>query len=325
MSTVAATYTWVATNITGAGTINDTGPDGTTSAITLTSTNSNATITQTRGSAGMPGGPKTFSVWIKRKTGTGAIGIKGSGTTYTTVAVTSEWQRFSIRSVVTNTIPGIQIAQAGDAIYVYAPQFSSANNLLYTMPNELIGDASSLGSGADGLNFNINPTNPNASVITGEVGTVFMEIDMSDRGGTAQYTEAFLTLSDGGDESWYITVARNPLSPGNDSVELVLNSAKLGEWYRDYLELGTLNSILRFAISWDTRQPEGVVSAATWNDTTYPFGIPSLTATSDEITSLNAFDPGCSMGNSHLFYVRKCKMWNQYKNAEELRVIVANG
>lgn len=320
MATGVGTYQWVATNITGAGTLNATGPDGTTSAITLTATVSDGTITQTRGTSGISPGAKMFSVWLKRKTGSSAIRIKQTGATYTAVSVTSEWQRFSIVQTGSPT-PGIQIANAGDEIYVYCPQLSQALNQVLTPPNEVIGNAADLQGGTDILQLNVN----NASIITGEVGTFFIEIDMSDRGGTSQYAQASITVTDGIDQYWVIGFERNPLSPATDYVQLSLSSGALGGWYSEYLNQGSLNSLLRIALSWDTRNPAGTVSAAMWNDTTYPFGVPTLTETSTEITSLNDGDPSFSLDNARIFYIRKLKAWNEYKTPKELQMIVANG
>jgi hypothetical protein len=322
MATGVGTYQWVATNITGAGTLNATGPDGTTSAITLTATVSDGTITQARGNTGIGAGAKMFSVWLKRKTGSNPIRIKLAGTTYTVVSVTGEWQRFSITGSGTTPSPGIQIANASDEIYVYCPQLSKALNQILTPPNEVIGSAADLQVGPDLLQLNVNT---NAGLITGEVGTYFIEIDMSDRGGTSQYAQASFNMSDGADQYWTIDIERNPLSPATDYVQLSLSSGNLGGWYSEFLQQGNLNSLLRIAFSWNTRTPDGTVSAAMWNDTTYPFGIPTLTETSTEITSLNDIDPSWTLDNGRIFYVRKFKVWNEYKSPQELQMIVTNG
>ena len=325
MATGVGTYQWVATSITGAGTLNATGPDGTTSAITLTATVSDGTITQIRGNTGIGVGTKMFSVWLKRKTGSSPIRIKLLGTTYTAVSVTGEWQRFSITGSGATPVPGIQIANASDEIYVYCPQLTQAINQVLTPPNEVIGDAANLQGGGDVLQCNVNTTQPDAGVITGEVGTYFIEIDMSDRGGTSQYAQASINLTDGIDQSWTIGIERNPLSPATDYVQLSLNSGTLGGWYSEFLQAGNLNSLLRIALSWDTRTSTGTVSAAIWNDTTYPSGVPALNVTNTEITSLNFGDPGWSLDNGRIFYVRKLKIWNQYKSVQELQMIVTNG
>ena len=324
MATGVGTYPWVATNITGAGTLNATGPDGTTSAITLTATVSDRTITQARGTTGIGAGTKMFSVWLKRKTGSSPIRIKLAGTTYTVVSVTGEWQRFSITGTGTAPSPGIQIANASDEIYVYCPQLSQALNQVFTPPNELIGDSQPVASEPDQMTLPLGSSNVGFSPITGETGTYFIEIDMSDRGGASQYAQAALYVNNGIDDGWGINISRNPADPVADYVTMNLQDPG-GEWYLEALQYGALNSILRIAFSWDTRTATGTVSSAMWNDTTYPFGIPTLNVSSTQITSLNFGDPQFGLNFGRIFYVRKFKVWNEYKSPQELQMIVANG
>jgi hypothetical protein len=322
MTTAAATYPWVASGVIGAGTLNAIGPDGTTSAITLTSQGTNTSITQSRGNAGIGAGTKLFSVWLKRKTGSGQIRIKVVGTTYTTVAVTSEWQRFSI-SGTGQPIPGIQFAQVDDEIYVYSPQLSIANNSIFTPPNELIADPADINSAGDALEITLTPTLDN-SPIKGEVGTYFIEIDMSDRGGLSQWATAAFVVSNGNDDRWYINIARNPLDPDADYVTINLENAG-GEWYAETLASSNLNSVLRIAFSWDTRTANGTIHAGIWNDTAYPSGPSVISVTDSQITSLNTGDPNFSLTFGRIFYVTKFKMWNEYKSAKELQSILTNG
>ena len=323
MSTVDTTYDWVATNVTGAGTLNAIGPDGTISAITLKATADLGFIQQVRGTTAS--GTKTFSVWLKRKTGTGSIDLKVFGTTWSSRTITSEWQRYSVSSGITSASVGIRFQTLNDEVYVYAPQLHRVTPTgSTTLPNEIIGDSANITSSSLGDYFqvNINPSTPDNSVITGEVGTFFIEIDMSDRGGFAQYTESYIELTDGGDQLWQISVFRYPSTPGDDEVSLRLSNGTSGEWYYDRLVYGVLNDILRVAISWDTRNPTGTVTVAAWNIGVGTFG---LSQSSTNITSLNAFDPGFSFNYSRLFYIRKCKVWNEYKTPEELQMIVTNG
>jgi len=322
MATGVGTYQWTVTNMTGAGTLNAIGPDGTISAITLKATADLGNIQQNRGTTAS--GVKIFSVWLKRKTGTGAIEIKVAGTSWSARTITTEWQRYFINASTASNV-GIRFAKQDDEVYVYAPQLHRVTpSFSSTLPNEIIGDSANITSSplGDYFQVNINPSTPNNSVITGEVGTFFIEIDMSDRGGVAQYTEASIELSDGGDQTWQIYVFRDPSQPGYDEVGLRLSNGISGEWYADSLVYGTLNDILRVAISWDTRTPTGTVSAAAWNIGVGAFG---LSQSSTNITSLNAFDPGLALNNSRLFYIRKCKVWNEYKSPQELQMIVTNG
>lgn len=323
MATGVGTYQWTATNMTGAGTLNAIGPDGTTSAITLKATANLGYIEQPRGAIGS--GTKFFSVWLKRKTGIGSIEIKASGVNWSSLGtITSEWVRYSVTTT-TSTNVGIRFQNLNDEVYVYAPQLRIATPTgSTTLPNEIIGDAFNITSADDYFTVNINTLDQDTSVITGEVGTVFIEIDMSDRGSVAQYTEGYVNLSDGGDQTWEINIVRDPAVPLNDEVILTLLDGSSGIWYSEALLLGGLNNILRIAVSWDTRTPTGTVSVAAWSND-YPGGVPSLTVSDIKITSLNAFDPGFGLNNSRLFYVRKCKVWNEYKSGQELQMIVTNG
>lgn len=320
MSTVDTTYDWVQTGVTGAGTLNATGPDGTISAITLTATTNSGTLTQARGTTGIGIGSKNFSVWLKRKgNGTGAIQIR-QATTWTTVAVTNEWKRFSrIESGSPNC--GILLANSGDEVYVYCPQLSVSNNQLFTPPNELIGDTADVFAESEGLSLSLTTLDP-MSPISGEEGTWFIEVDMTDRGANAQYSAGNINVQDGADEMWTIAFFRDPLTQALSYVTVSLTM--LGEEvYFDYLQVGGLsNNILRLALSWSTRPTEdGVVAAAMWNGTDNG---PTFYANDPLITSLNLGYPSSDINGVNL-YLKKFKMWDKYKSPQELQIICNNG
>ena len=113
---------WVKTNVSTTPNT-QTSPDGTTNADTLTASSANATILQsvTDGSDSYD-----FSVFLKRKTGTGNIDITvDGGTTWTTVTVTSEWTRQHVtKSSLSNPNSGIRIVNSGDEIYAWGAQTS---------------------------------------------------------------------------------------------------------------------------------------------------------------------------------------------------------
>jgi hypothetical protein len=319
MVPLIGTYKWTQTNVTGAGTLNAIGPDGNTSAITLTATAANGVLHQPRGTSGITPGSKTFSVWLKRKTGTGTIQIRQGAVNYETVAVTSEWKRFK-RAETATPSPGIRIVNSGDEIYVFCPQLSSSTNSVFTSPNELIGDVQPLQSDPDSLDISLGSSNVGASPITGEVGTIFLEIDMTDRGGLSQVTYGVFNVTDGIDNNWYFEILRNPLAPGNDSVDFYQTSA-FGLEYQYQFLFGTLTDKLRLAISWDTTDASGTFNIAYWADT-------ALTGTDTRsaaaITSLNLGDPSATL-NGRVFYVTKFKVWDGYKTTSELQTIVSNG
>jgi hypothetical protein len=118
----AFNVTWGVTNLTVTGNT-EVAPDGTTTADTLTATAANASIAQsiTYGD----GGSAVFSVWLKRKTGTGTISISHTifGST-TTVAVDGTWQRFSVTTTLSNGTRsvGIKLDTSGDEVYAWGAQ-----------------------------------------------------------------------------------------------------------------------------------------------------------------------------------------------------------
>ena len=319
MTTVGGTYPWIQTNVTGAGTLNAIGPDGTTSAITLTATTANGLLNQARGTSGISPGQKSFSVWLKRKTGTGDIQIRQGAVNFVTVAVTSEWKRFK-RLETASPSPGIRIVNSGDEVYVFCPQLTEATNSILTAPNEIIGDVQPLTTYADQLSVPLGSWNTDFSPITGEVGTVFVEINMTDRGGLAQVTYGSLTVSDGVDGNWYFEVIRNPLAPGNDSVDFYITVGG-GLITQHQFLFGTLTDTVRLAMSWDTKNPNGTVNTAYWSDTSLTG---TSTFTSPEVISLNLGDPSTFV-EGRIFYITKFKVWNEYKTASDLQTIVSNG
>lgn len=107
---------WTKSNMTTAKTA--TGIDGVAnSASTLTATAGNATALQaiTSGSSA-----RITSMWVKRRTGTGAVNIThDNGTTWTAVTVTDRWTQVSNPSTTAaNPTVGVRIVTSGDAIDV---------------------------------------------------------------------------------------------------------------------------------------------------------------------------------------------------------------
>jgi hypothetical protein len=98
-------------------------PDGTTTADTFTATSVNATRWQTW--VPIVGANYVFSIWLKRRTGSGVVEVTADATNFTTVAVTAEWQRFSVAATnvtVGTKGSGIRLATNGDAVDVWGAQ-----------------------------------------------------------------------------------------------------------------------------------------------------------------------------------------------------------
>lgn len=103
---------WVKVNMTAA--LTATGIDGTAnSATTLTATAGNATALQAIVSISQA---DTYSVWIKRVSGSGVVNISLNGAAWTPVTLTTTWTQFQITSTLLNPNLGIQIVTSGDVI-----------------------------------------------------------------------------------------------------------------------------------------------------------------------------------------------------------------
>lgn len=105
---------WVKVNMTTA--LNATGADcaaTANAATTLTATAANATILQTVVDISEA---DTYSVWLKRASGTGTVNISLDGIAWTAVTLTTSFQEFQKTSTLLNPNFGIQIATNGDSV-----------------------------------------------------------------------------------------------------------------------------------------------------------------------------------------------------------------
>jgi hypothetical protein len=121
---------WFAASMSGAGVPNEIGPDGAVSAVTLTAVNSNAVLSLSRGAIGA--GTRRFTVWLKRKTGSGNVLIQivtGGATLNVGPHLSStEWRRFEITATSGQATCAITISSQGDAVCAYGPGlYLSAN------------------------------------------------------------------------------------------------------------------------------------------------------------------------------------------------------
>ncbi len=109
---------WTHTNITPAK--NQTGIDGTANAASsLTATAANGTTIFDLGTLGS--GVKSFQLFAKRLTGTGAVEITlDGGSTWTAITLTASWQQFYITATLANPDIGIRLTTSGDAVAVDA-------------------------------------------------------------------------------------------------------------------------------------------------------------------------------------------------------------
>ena len=115
---------WTKTNVTL--TSGQTDPSAGTEAFTLTAGASNATMLQSIALDGAKN--RTFSIYLKRKTGTGNISLTVDGSTYAVTAITGAWIRYSTALAASGTVTcGIKIATSGDEVYAAWAQFEDTN------------------------------------------------------------------------------------------------------------------------------------------------------------------------------------------------------
>jgi hypothetical protein len=112
---------WTLTNAT-VTTNSEIAPDGTLTADTLTATSGGGQIQQVV--TGEASTAYTVSIYLRRRTGTGTVNIRCVENVNTPVAVTSEWQRFSltVTSTTTTIRVGVNLATSGDAVDVWGAQ-----------------------------------------------------------------------------------------------------------------------------------------------------------------------------------------------------------
>ena len=123
--------TWTVSNTTDI-TVTDNAtmsPDGTGNASLLESTAANSTIILTTAVTA-----QTFSVFLKRVSGSGNIQITANGgTTWTTVSLpASGWGYFQRKEAGASQTCGIRIVTSGDSIYAWGAQFENTGNYATT-------------------------------------------------------------------------------------------------------------------------------------------------------------------------------------------------
>ena len=125
--TESLTTGWTNSNTTDA-IVSEVNPVGLTGAVDVAATAGNGTLLS---SLSLLASPYTFSIWLKRKTGSGTVEITVDGTTYVAAAVTGTWTRFSTTLTPTagTKTPGIRLVTSGDAVYAWGAQLSDSASL----------------------------------------------------------------------------------------------------------------------------------------------------------------------------------------------------
>jgi hypothetical protein len=120
-NTKYANAAWTKSNCTATDDAT-TAPDGTTTACTLTATGANATCKQGVSTTAVLW---TFSVFLRRKTGTGNVDITMDGSTWVTQTISAgAWTRCIVTQtgVAGTSNPGIRLVTSGDEVWVWAAQ-----------------------------------------------------------------------------------------------------------------------------------------------------------------------------------------------------------
>lgn len=144
-------------------------PLGGTSAYTFTAGSASEEFYQQVAAVVPIGASMVQSAWIRRRTGTGVIGIAThSGGVFTTVAVTTEWQRLSSAvgvTINTTAVFDIRITTSGDAIDVWHPQCENVTGQSNQAPAEYVSvgvlSTPFHGAGVDGVKY-FSTTNGNS-------------------------------------------------------------------------------------------------------------------------------------------------------------------
>jgi hypothetical protein len=115
---------WADTSITR--TTGQTDPANGTTAIRFTASAGNATVIST--AAIGTSAQRTFSIWLRRVTGTGNIQFTtDNGATWTTQAITASWVRYTFAATTAAQRVGIRIVTSADAIEMWGAQLENGN------------------------------------------------------------------------------------------------------------------------------------------------------------------------------------------------------
>ena len=123
---------WADTNITRNST-NNTDPANATTALRVTASAGNGTIIST--AAMGTSAQRTFSIWLRRVSGTGDIQYTlDNGSTYTTQAITSSWVRYTFPATTAAQRVGIRIVTSGDSIELWGAQLEAGSGASSYIP-----------------------------------------------------------------------------------------------------------------------------------------------------------------------------------------------
>ena len=123
---------WADTSIARNST-NNTDPANGTTALRITASAGNGTIIST--AAIGTSAQRTFSIWLRRVSGTGNIQYTlDNGSTYTTQAITSSWVRYTFAATTAAQRVGIRIVTSGDSIELWGAQLEAGSGASSYIP-----------------------------------------------------------------------------------------------------------------------------------------------------------------------------------------------
>jgi len=134
----AFTPSWTDSSITRNST-GATSPRNFAEALQVTASAGNATII--RSAAVGTSAQRTFSIWLRRNSGTGNVQYTlDNGASWTTQAITSTWTRYIFPATTANHQVGIQIVTSGDSIELFGAQLetgSGASSYINTIASQV--------------------------------------------------------------------------------------------------------------------------------------------------------------------------------------------
>jgi hypothetical protein len=211
---------WADTSITR--TTGQADPANGTTAIRFTASAGNATVISS--AAIGTSAERTFSVWLRRVTGTGNIQYtQNNGTNWTTQAITATWTRYTFTHTVDHRV-GIRIVTSGDAIEMWGAQLETGSGASSYIPT----GASQATRNADNCSIHDTTTSGNLSWFkTATQGTFYVEAFKRTAGTTFAAAIIGTRANSGQDFILYQAVGNNWLSLNWGASEYVTNYSTL--------------------------------------------------------------------------------------------------